>query len=116
MFLGFLHLVYLIFEFIFILLININSLQGIYGKKWKLFHTPFQILFLNVNATMILVEKNIKAYPNVTPYNDLNKKIISYKEMYKLPYYTERDTIGLFNLNLGTSNIKKKYYNMNEIF
>ena len=38
------------------------------------------------------------------------EKVVTYREIYKLPYYSARDVSGLFYLNCERANIEKKYY------
>ena len=113
MFLGFSYCAYLLVEFGFspfskYLRIK-NSEQGIYEKMGELFHTPPEITF-KCECYHDSDEENIRADPDGTHSNELTKKIISYNESYKFPYYTARDVSGLLNLDFGTSNAQKKYY------
>ena len=113
MFLGFSYLAYLFFEFYGSpsgkYLRNKNSEQGIYEKMRTLFQTPPEIIF-ECECYHDSDRENTRAYPDGLNYNDLSKKIVSYKEIYKLPYYTARDVSDSFNLDFGTSNAQKKYY------
>ena len=112
-FLIFFYLAYLLFEFSFSpygnYLRNKNSEKGIYEKMGTLFQTPPEITF-ECECYHDSDRSNVRAYPDGLHYDTLKEKIISYKEIYKLPYYTARDVSGLFSLNLGTSNVQKKYY------
>ena len=88
---------------------NKNSERGIYEKMGKLFQTPPEITF-ECECYHDSNEENNEAKPDGSNAHVLRDSITTYKESYKLSYYTARDVSGLFNLNLGKSNLHKKYY------
>ena len=109
---GVFYLVYIILEFCSTTakyLYNKSSDQGMYRKMGKLFKTPPEISFLcecyhMANIAQINMDTEGNVYTYKTP-----EKVVTYRETYKLPYYSARDVSGLFYLNCERANVEKKY-------
>ena len=86
-------------------LCNKNSSEGIYEKMRIYFRTPPEISFYcecyhyNIEIKYIGSRRYIQKY-----------KVITYKDTYVLPYYSERDVSGLFYLNCDKASAERKYY------
>ena len=108
-----LYIVYLILEFCSPTakyLCNKSSDLGMYHKMGKLFQTPPEINFHCECYHMVTrIHTSVDKDGHVNTYTT-TEKVVTYREIYKLPYYSARDVSGLFYLNCERANIEKKYY------
>ena len=76
----------------------------------KLFQTPPEINFHCECYHMVTrIHTSVDKDGHVNTYTT-TEKVVTYREIYKLPYYSARDVSGLFYLNCERANIEKKYY------
>jgi len=100
------YIIYLIIEFFSEtskFLCNKKKNKGIYEKMVEYFKTPPTI---TLNCESYHFENKIGN--NVGNY--LGEEVITYKEDYIFPYYSQRDVSGLFYINCDKTNALKKKY------
>ena len=111
--LGVAYLVYLILEFCSPTskyLCNKSSDQGMYEKMGRHFRTPPEILF-NCECYHYEIRHHTSRDKNghVRHYTT-RERVVTYRETYSMPYYSERDVSGLFYLNCDKAYVERKHY------
>ena len=111
--LGFFYIVYLVLEFCSTTsryLCNKSTDQGMYEQMGRNFQTPPEIRF---HCECYHYETRHHTRTNKdgkTEHYTTTEKIVTYTEVYSLPYYSERDVSGLFYLNCDRAYIEQKAY------
>ena len=110
---GIIHFIYILLE-IFSptgkYLCHKSSEGGMYENMGRYFRTPPKIIFhceCYHNETKYYTTKN--KFGGVEQHKK-TVKVVTYKEDYEMPYYSERDVSGLFYLNCEQALAKKKIY------
>ena len=111
--LGFFYFVYLVLEFCSPTskyLCNKSTDQGMYEKMGRHFRTPPEIRFHCECYHYRTVHYTTRDKDGHVHHHTRTEKVVTYRETYSLPYYSERDVSGLFYLNCDAAYIRKKHY------
>ena len=111
--LGFFYFVYLVLEFCSPTskyLCNKSTDQGMYEKMGIHFRTPPEIRFHCECYHYRTVHYTTRDKDGHVHHHTRTERVVTYRETYSLPYYSERDVSGLFYLNCDAAYIRRKHY------
>ncbi len=110
---GVVYLIYIILEFCSPTskyLCNKSSDQGMYEKMGAHFRTPPEIRF-NCECYHYETRHHTRTdSEGRTEHYTTTERVVTYRETYTMPYYSERDVSGLFYLNCEAAYVQRKSY------
>ena len=110
---GGVYLIYIILEFCSPTskyLCNKSSDQGMYEKMGSHFRTPPEIQFHCECYHYEIRHRTRTDSEGRTEHYTTTERVVTYRETYSMPYYSERDVSGLFYLNCDAAYIQRKFY------
>lgn len=110
--LGIVYFIYLILEFCSPTsryLLHKRKDQHMYEKMGKLFKTPPEIQFHCECYHYRTVHYTTRTKYGVQ-HHTRQEKVVTHRETFDLPYYSERDVSGLFYLNCDAAYVQSKHY------